>query len=299
MTDEILFYEELSLNALPALQTQFYDGWVLRYTSGYGYTNRANSVNILYPSRLGICEKVAECERRYFAQGLPAIFKITDGADAAIDGYLDSRGYAVAAPTYLMAADMAAIQTGPGGRVRQTAADGCARQTAADGCAQHNASVGSVLKRSPGGRVLKSVPNGLVLKSEIDGEWMDAYFRLSNYTDANKITAARQVYANIRAGVHCGRIAIDGETAACGLCVSERGVAGLYNIVVDEKRRGMGYGKSICLSLMYAARQAGAGATYLQVVKDNRVAVELYKKLGYNSVYSYWYRVKPRGPEAQ
>ena len=54
MKDKILLYEELSLNALPALQTQFYDGWVFRYTSGYGYTNRANSVNLLYPSMLDL-----------------------------------------------------------------------------------------------------------------------------------------------------------------------------------------------------------------------------------------------------
>ena len=35
--------EELSMNALPALQTMLYGGWVLRFANGY--TRRANSIN--------------------------------------------------------------------------------------------------------------------------------------------------------------------------------------------------------------------------------------------------------------
>ena len=35
--------EELSMNALPAMQTQIYDGWVIRFADGY--TKRANSIN--------------------------------------------------------------------------------------------------------------------------------------------------------------------------------------------------------------------------------------------------------------
>ena len=106
MTDKILLYEELSLNAWPSLQTQFFDGWVLRYTSGYSYTSRANSVNMLYPSTLDVDEKIIECEKRYFAQGVPAIFKITDNVDIEFDRLLDAKGYSVVTPTYLMTADL-------------------------------------------------------------------------------------------------------------------------------------------------------------------------------------------------
>jgi len=91
-------YEELSLNALPALQTQFFDGWVLRFTNGYSYTNRANSVNMIYPATLNIEDKITECEKRYFAQGLPAVFKITDGLDIEIENLLHQKGYTVLSP---------------------------------------------------------------------------------------------------------------------------------------------------------------------------------------------------------
>ena len=53
--NEIILYEELSMNAHPSIKTQLFDGWVLRFADGY--TNRANSVNPLYPSEMAIEEK--------------------------------------------------------------------------------------------------------------------------------------------------------------------------------------------------------------------------------------------------
>jgi len=247
MNDTILLYEELSLNALPALQTHFYDGWVLRFTSGYSYTNRANSVNPLYPSALDPRAKIAECQQRYFAQGLPAVFNTTDGTDVELDRLLDPKEYAVVNPTYLMTADLTGKQY---------------------------------------------VPGECVLTSCIDEEWLNAYFSLSQYTDDMKISIARQVFGNITADVLCGRISKNGAAVACGLCVIERGYAGLFNVVVDQPQRGKGYGRSICGSLLAAAQRLGVHTAYLQVMQDNQRAVDLYTKLGYKTNYSYWYRVK-------
>ena len=247
MTDKILMYEELSLNAWPSLQTQFYDGWVLRYTNGYSYTSRANSVNLLYPSTLDVNKKIIECEKRYFTQGVPAIFKITDGVDIEFDRLLDAKGYSVATPTYLMTADL---------------------------------------------NGLHFVSGECEMTSYIDNAWMEAYFALSNYTDNMKKSIARQIYENIKVDVLCGRIIKNNETIACGLCVIERGFAGLFNVVIDEQHRGKGYGRKICESLLAAAKQLGVHTTYLQVVQNNRTAVNLYTKLGYKTLYSYWYRVK-------
>ena len=247
--DKVLLYEELSLNALPALQTQFYDGWVLRFTSGYGYTSRANSVNILYPSTIDITEKVSECEKRYFNQELPAIFKITDGLDIQFDSFLDGLGYKVSSPTYLMTSNLSDFQY----------------RAAASDC---------------------------FLSTSINDDWLDAYFRLSKYIENKKISIATQVFSNIKVDLICGQIIKNDETVACGLCVVERGYAGLFNVIVDEEYRGKGYGSEICESLLSAARQSGACTAYLQVIHENHIAISLYKKLGFESEYSYWYRVK-------
>ena len=50
--------EELSLNAHPGIKTELYDGWILRFANGY--TNRANSVNMLYGGSINLEEKIDE-----------------------------------------------------------------------------------------------------------------------------------------------------------------------------------------------------------------------------------------------
>ena len=104
MNNKIRFYEELSFNSHPSLQTKYYDGWLLRFSEGY--TNRANSVNMIYPSTIDLQVKIEECEAHYFRYGLPCVFKVTDGSDEALDGLLQERGYQVVTPTDLMTLDL-------------------------------------------------------------------------------------------------------------------------------------------------------------------------------------------------
>lgn len=44
MNEQIRLYEELSFNSHPSLQTQYYDGWMLRFANGH--TNSASSIRI-------------------------------------------------------------------------------------------------------------------------------------------------------------------------------------------------------------------------------------------------------------
>jgi len=46
----------------------------------------------------------------------------------------------------------------------------------------------------------------------------------------------------------------------------------------------------ICRSLLSAAGDKGAHTAYLQVIKENRIAVGMYEKLKFKTLYSYWYR---------
>lgn len=84
--------EELSLNALPALETSYIDGWVMRFANGY--TKRANSVNPLYPSSTGVESKVAYCESMYAVRKQPTVFKMTSQSEPReLDALLEARGY--------------------------------------------------------------------------------------------------------------------------------------------------------------------------------------------------------------
>lgn len=245
MNDTILLYEELSLNAHPALQTQLYDGWILRFANGY--TSRANSINPIYPSKLDLNTKIAECEKRYTSQNLPTMFKLTNDSDNQIDKMLDECGYSIVTPTYVMNMDI---------RDKNFRFGDC------------------------------------VIISYADDEWLTAYFKFSNDIDKIKTMTADQILSNVKNTMICGRIVKDGIIVACGSAVIERGYMGLLNIVVDTPQRGKGYGREICESLLSAAKRLDVHTAYLQVVQENHIAVNMYRKLGYETIYSYWYRSK-------
>jgi ribosomal protein S18 acetylase RimI-like enzyme len=268
---KIRLYEELSQNAHPALQTQFYDGWVLRYSKGHR-ENRINSVNPLYPSSLGLGMKIDECEKRYAAQGQPAVFKLTEATDPDFDAELEKRGYAIVTPTYVMEMDMRNREIKIG--VNNAPAAAPAAVIAAFAVADTGDSI---------------------IASHADDEWLNAYFTLNKHTDRSKINVPARIFDNIKNIAAYGRIVKDGVSVACGSMVIENGYMGLLNIVVDESRRRQGYGMALCMSLLAEAKRLGAHTAYLQVVRDNRNAVSLYKKIGYKTVYKYWYRIKKIG----
>jgi ribosomal protein S18 acetylase RimI-like enzyme len=88
----ITFLEELSANALPALQTVLVDGWLARFANGY--TGRANSVWPLYAGTRPLAEKLAQVEELYRARGLRPAFKLTTASQPnGLDDALAANGY--------------------------------------------------------------------------------------------------------------------------------------------------------------------------------------------------------------
>lgn len=105
--------EELSMNAWPSLQTMLYDGWVLRFADGY--TNRANSINPLYPSTRDVRGKIEACEHIYRGKGLSVVFKMTsDSQPVGLDALLADRGYRADRRTSVQLLDLAHHDEGPG-----------------------------------------------------------------------------------------------------------------------------------------------------------------------------------------
>ena len=91
-TPDIRLYEEASLAGLPALCTDGYDGWLLRFAKGH--SRRANSVAPLYPSTIDVGEKIRYCETAYARAGLRCVFKMTDASTPhGLDDQLADAGY--------------------------------------------------------------------------------------------------------------------------------------------------------------------------------------------------------------
>jgi len=124
-----------------------------------------------------------------------------------------------------------------------------------------------------------------------DPQWKADYFRLNGTSPAMTGTASAMM-DNILGNVFCAKIIEHSRTVACGLCVEERGYAGLYDIIVDPAFRGRGFGYALCGSLMAAAAAKGTKSFYLSVVANNAPAIALYHKLGFKHRYNYFYMKK-------
>ncbi|MDF2366112.1 GNAT family N-acetyltransferase [Sneathiella sp.] len=91
MLHRIAEIEAHSLSAIPALQTEIYDGWHLRFARNH--TRRANSVNVVSRGELPLAEKIEHCEAAYAQEGQPCHFRLTPLSDEKLDGMLAERNY--------------------------------------------------------------------------------------------------------------------------------------------------------------------------------------------------------------
>lgn len=251
----------MNINEIRELEKKAANGWVADEISEYdgwemrfgnGYTGRANSISVYEDSTKRLEDKVVYCENLYKAHGIPCNFKVTD-ADKELSEYLLNRNYNVVTPTDVMILDKDS----------------------------------EVFKN-----VLENDLYENVVFSDSPEKWFDPYFEFEGFTDEKKIEAYKQFHANTKVPKLYVTVIHDGKAAAVASCAIEGGYSLLHNVIVDKKYRGLGLGKKLCLAAILKSKEMGARYAYLQVIKDNVVAVNLYKKLGFVKVYEYCYLKK-------
>lgn len=262
MEKDCLFYEKLSFSTHPCLAEEFYDGWLLRFAEGY--TKRANSVNVVGTATGSFVEKIKRCEEKYAERHLPVVFKITPMA-TELDEVLEEKGYSAMDKTNVMTVDLK--KKGKSG-------------TKSKEC-----------NKSKAGEILTTGDVSVTIEEKFTEAWQYYYFTFNKVSSSSAPTA-KKIQAKITNPVLCATVYVDKKAVACGLGVLEQGYVGLLDIVVKEEYRGCGFGKVLCQALLEKAKKKGATTGYLQVVDSNEVAKKLYKGLGFEDVYSYWYRVK-------
>jgi GNAT superfamily N-acetyltransferase len=101
---EIIHFEEMSLNAWPAISVTHHQGCILRLSNGY--TKRANSVNPLYCT--GNCHEIIDyAEDLYSRNSLPTVFKMLKHPRyESLDRVLEERGYAARDATNVKLVDL-------------------------------------------------------------------------------------------------------------------------------------------------------------------------------------------------
>ncbi|MCR9260059.1 MAG: GNAT family N-acetyltransferase [Pseudomonadaceae bacterium] len=262
--------EEASLNAWPALQQIFLDGWVLRFARGF--TKRSNSIVPLYATswaqdiqtqpeevQLRLAARIRYCENLYAREQLQTVFRITsfdmtshttdvnaqfNSAKELLDQTLEERGY--------VRQDTSLVLSKPITQARSVA----------------------------GFRLLP-----------LD-QWLSAYSHLTGLPEP-----AQSLHGLILKSISgdCAFAVLENSSGviACGMAVVEQELVGLFDIYTDVAHRGQGHGTNLIDGLCNWAVQAHAQRVYLQVVADNQAALTLYQQLGFGEVYRYWYRTGP------
>lgn len=247
--------EDLSLNAWPSHQIQFYDGWLLRFS--YFYTHRTNSVEQIGPSSIPLAEKITFCEEAYRKWGTPAIFKISPLLDPSFDQMLADKGYVVEHTVRNMILPL-------------------------DASLLPDADAGS-----------RTAPGTVELSSFISSSWIEALFSLKGTTNIMHRQVVPSMYHAIPKDTICACVRDEqGRIISTGLGILDRNYIGVYAIHVHPSFRRMGIARRLVSTILQEGRRQGASRAYLQVVDDNAGAIALYESLGFSHAYSDWFRVK-------
>lgn len=257
--------EEASLNAWPALQQIFLDGWILRFARGF--TKRSNSVVPLYPpvqknnsdaesAQEHLISKIRYCENLYAKERLQTVFRLTSIVEdfpggfqldrTLLDRTLAQRGYSLEETSLVMS---------------------------------------TVINDAAPSAHERSDPVFVTLE-----EWLKAYAALTGLPEPAK-SLHSIILKSISGESGLAVIYQHNAPMACGLAVLENDLVGLFDIYTADHARQQGFGTAIVQALQKWAHERGAKHTYLQVAANNASATSLYTTLGFTEIYRYWYRL--------
>ena len=132
------------------------------------------------------------------------------------------------------------------------------------------------------------------LPSRDVGRFVDARIRVAGDDPALKPGLTEIINAiKPEVGLFIFEEADFGPTAVT-LAVQDNDLAGILQLGVAAERRGRGIGTAVLYAALRWAKLKGARQAWVQVEADNAAAIALYRRAGFQDVYSYSYR----GPNA-
>ncbi len=135
--------------------------------------------------------------------------------------------------------------------------------------------------------VLKNV----IFSAEPDA-WYEPYFEFEGPKDAKNQELCKRINNRVTLDKLFVKVMHDGSVAAVASTATKEGYSLLHNVVVNESLRGIGLGEKLCRATIEKSKELGAEYSYLQVLQDNEAALNLYKKIGFEKIYEYWYMKK-------
>lgn len=244
--------EEISQNASRPERGLMMDGWSIGLSPSKA--KRSRSINAFYPSARSVETNLREAAALYRAAGLPCIFRMTPFvADPTLDGVLERMGATSFDRTCVQALSTEALFS--------------------RGATDISTSVDTLVE-------IESSPDkvgGLVreLRGDSDEEiaalvarWHSLPLTLTSYSAVDVETQTPHAHvATLR----------EGDTV------------GIFDVVTAPAQRGKGLATQLLRRALSDAAAQGVHTAYLQVVESNP-ARRVYERLGFRTVYEYWYR---------
>ena len=128
------------------------------------------------------------------------------------------------------------------------------------------------------------------LTPHITSDWLNALFEMNGTTNPIHKKIVPSMYHAIPGDTIFATVYDGDNVNGTGLGILDRDYVGIYAIHVAPGYRRRKIGQSICRALLKSAREQGACYAYLQVVKGNFGARTLYESLGFEYLYTYWFR---------
>jgi GNAT superfamily N-acetyltransferase len=121
-------------------------------------------------------------------------------------------------------------------------------------------------------------------------DWLAGFAELSPVAAGHRETMARML-RSIARPVGFAQIEDNGRPIAFALGVVDGDHVGLFDVLVAPQARRRGLARRLTQGIGAWGHAQGARFAYLQVVAANRAALPLYADLGFETVYSYAYRM--------
>jgi ribosomal protein S18 acetylase RimI-like enzyme len=120
--------------------------------------------------------------------------------------------------------------------------------------------------------------------------WLDGFATLSPVAPQHREIMVTML-GQISPPVGFARVEDSGRPVAFALGVVEGDHVGIFDVLVAPAARRRGLARRLTQTICAWGERHGAHFAYLQVVATNEAALPLYARLGFETVYSYAYRV--------
>ncbi len=135
-------------------------------------------------------------------------------------------------------------------------------------------------------------PDGLRFESMLLERWVEEAGIMRGLSPERRAAEFDRLH-NGEAPGYCTIAYAGVEAVGCGLVIHEEEFAGLFDIFVTPEQRRRGVGTAVSAHLLRTAQRMGARVGWLSVLADNAPALAAYAHLGFETLYDYWYRVRP------